>query len=225
MDEVFFKICFAQICCATVASCIAIYVLLIVRSEFFICAGDRFTKINLHDFQFDGFYFPSFVILINFLFQIASFCALGTVTEIAVSSKRITILSSQLFFWNISVFQCEDLYDAICACNWYLLEPKQKQMYSILIQNSQEPRILSIGGFKELNMITCVSVSINRGDCPMKSIPILKKFQFSDIQNDLFIRNFCLRIFGSLMCHRMDNNIFVWCFFWYRIFRCTFWSI
>lgn len=44
-------------------------------------------------FQFDGFYLPANALLIVFLFQITSFCALGTIVELAVKHNILSCSS------------------------------------------------------------------------------------------------------------------------------------
>lgn len=86
MDRTFFKICFAQISGAALASCVAFFVILKVR----MCSnGCRMLWRTLKNtlipaFQYDGFYFPVYMLLIALFFQIISFCALGTIIELAV---------------------------------------------------------------------------------------------------------------------------------------------
>lgn len=117
--------------------------------------------------------------------------------------NAVTFISTQCYYRLFLLLQSEQFYDAIIASNWYLLEPRHQRMFMILIQNCQEPRTLSIGGFKELNMITCVSVRNNQNLHLMHMTSILI---FAVIQNDLFIRNLCLRFRGTLKLHQMNHR-------------------
>lgn len=51
------------------------------------------------------------------------------------------------------------VYDAIIRCDWYLLLPKERLLYTNLMHNAQNAKALTVGGVSPLNMVTCVAVS------------------------------------------------------------------
>lgn len=84
LDRTFFKICFVQIVSAAGGSCVALFIDIMVRK----CLPRTLETSSLTLFlQFVGFYLPANALLLVFLFQITSFCALGTIVELAVNAN------------------------------------------------------------------------------------------------------------------------------------------
>lgn len=103
-------------------------------------------------------FIPAFAFLGTLLFQIISFCVLGTVIEVSVCSPSVQ--SSGLDSNSRCVFQNDLIYNSILACEWNLLPRREQISYLLLVLKAQNPGALSVGKLAPLNMITCVSVGV-----------------------------------------------------------------
>lgn len=57
-------------------------------------------------------------------------------------------------------FQNNKIFEAVKCFDWYRLSNDDFQVYYLFLNYVQQPRIIYIAGVLELNMKTCVSVSI-----------------------------------------------------------------
>lgn len=111
------------------------------------------------------FYLPAIFLLISFLFQMVSLCVLGLFIEITVSSSFILSKSKLkkiahvlLFFFTFS--QNDRIEDATLELKWYYLSVQEQRLHNIFTVKCQNPILLTVGGVRGLNMLTCSDVSI-----------------------------------------------------------------
>ncbi|KAM0732881.1 hypothetical protein ACS0PU_001042 [Formica fusca] len=52
------------------------------------------------------------------------------------------------------VAQCEGIYEAVCECKWYTLEPKKARNISIIMISAHKPLYLTAGKLFPMTMST-----------------------------------------------------------------------
>lgn len=110
--------------------------------------------------------------LVGMLFQILVACALGNFVEITVriicdcihnflTANQIRNSPWKSLISAVDVhFQHDRVYDAVLQIDWNLLPTTDQYMYKLFVCGCQNPNLLSIGGFYDLNLDTSVKVII-----------------------------------------------------------------
>lgn len=132
------------------------------------------------------------------LFQIITFCFLGTVLELSVC---IWGWSYQIVLYSL-ILQNIEINTALVSLEWYLLAMNEQRIYNFLLVHSNKFKAINIGGIIPLNMETCLSVSQNTL-LNSKSIIIKKLWIFQVLKS---VHKFGL-MFATIMWICNLNNI------------------
>lgn len=73
-------------------------------------------------------------------------------------SSSVCILINCIYF----SIQNNIIYEAVLCFNWHRLSREEMRIYQFFLIHVQQPQIIYIGGVWELNMETCVFVSVYR---------------------------------------------------------------
>lgn len=136
-------------------------------------------------------------------------------------------------YWNVQnkIFclvycdhQNDRIYDAAMNLQWYYLKVNEQRLHKFFIWNSQMPRLLSVGGFSGLNLVTCLDVSIWYYiffHSNYYNLNLISNDFFSDFQNTVFDNDDDLYIYQQINKNRLliklcylCNLLFILITFW-----------
>lgn len=108
--------------------------------------------------SFQETYPPAFFLTVAFIFQIISFCFLGTIIDLSVG--RFWMEMKAFYKQKEDYSQNSGVLDSVAKCDWYKMKTRERKMYVFLLHNCQHPCVLSVGGYADLNMSTCLAVRV-----------------------------------------------------------------
>lgn len=79
--------------------------------------------------------------------------------------------------------QNSGVLDSVAECDWYKMRTRERKMFVFLLHNCQHPCVLSVGGYADLNMSTCLAVRVR---CRWRKSILSKQLFYPDNEDHLF---------------------------------------
>lgn len=94
------------------------------------------------------------------MIQLFFFCFLGTIVDISVCIDLSHSIGEWLIINFLRSLQNDKIYEEVKCFEWYRLTKNGAQMYQFFLNYVQQPQVIYVADVWELNMETCVFVSL-----------------------------------------------------------------
>lgn len=161
IDQVTFKPYFAQVSTSSLASICIAYAVLTVINLIIWFSHWNFKQIDCLLFIVDPFYTLLWTTLWNVDRDTGFVCSRPIYRNLRMYLDDSDLKMSGQFMYStlgLFYFQFDQIYASALNLKWNDMTIREQQMYKLFIQRSQNPALLSIGGYLPLNLDSCVTV-------------------------------------------------------------------